>query len=281
MTGQSLTQCLDKYYPKRRHCLLHRNHCPRHTRLIKDSDECTFLNNWLTDLLNNLFPRVCVLCDAPGHRHLDLCKECIADLPWLKDCCVICAVPLPLNQRNLCGQCLVKEPSFSRCISAFEYRYPVDRLIIKFKFSQQLIIGKVLAYLAAGIIQQQTDENDLPDLLIPVPIHPKRLRQRGFNQALEIADVISEFLAIPVDYQSCSRLINTATQKSLPAKQRHSNLKGVFSVNRSIANQSIAIIDDVMTTGATAEALSRCMVKAGARKVQVWTIARTPDPLIS
>jgi ComF family protein len=239
------------------------------------------LNKRLRDLLNNLFPRVCVLCDAPGHQHLDLCNGCIAELPWLKDCCVICAVPLSISQRNLCGQCLVNEPSYSRCISAFEYRYPVDRLIIKFKFSQQLIIGKVLAYLAAGIIQQQTDENNLPDLLVPVPIHPKRLRQRGFNQALEIADVISEVLVIPVDYQSCSRLINTASQKSLSAKQRHSNLRDAFSVNRSLADQSIAIIDDVMTTGATAEALTSCMVKAGARNVQVWTLARTPAPRIS
>jgi ComF family protein len=246
------------------------------------------LNKWLTDLLNNLFPRVCVLCDAPGREHLDLCDGCITDLPWLKHCCAVCAVPLrlhqpqpnPAKQHTLCGQCLTNRPSFSRCISAFEYRYPVDKLIIEFKFSQQLIIGKVLAYLAAEIVQQQTDENDLPDLLVPVPIHPKRLRQRGFNQALEIADVMSQRLVIPVDYQSCSRLINTASQKLLSAKQRRSNLKGAFSVNRSVAEQSIAIVDDVVTTGATAEALAHCMVKAGARKVQVWTLARTPDPLI-
>jgi len=239
-----------------------------------------FLNKWLTGLLDGLFPRVCVLCDAPGHQHLELCEGCIADLPWLKSCCAVCAVPLPLNQQNLCGQCLAEEPPFSHCISAFEYRYPVDRLIIEFKFSQQLIIGKVLAYLAADIIQQQTNENELPDLLVPVPIHPKRLRERGFNQALEIADVISQRLAIPVDYQSCSRQINTASQKSLSAKRRRSNLKGAFSVSRSLTDQSIAIVDDVLTTGATAEALTRCMVKAGAKKVQVWTLARTPDPLI-
>lgn len=231
-------------------------------------------------MLNNLFPRVCVLCDAPGYKHLDLCDGCIADLPWLQGCCTVCAVPLPLSQRTLCGQCLIKKPSFSRCISAFEYRYPVDKLIIEFKFSQQLIIGKVLAYLAAEIILQQTDEDELPDILVPVPIHPKRLRKRGFNQALEIADVISQRLVIPVDYQSCKRLINTASQQSLSALLRRSNLSGAFSVNPSLQDRSIAIIDDVMTTGATAEALTCCMLKAGASKVQVWTLARTPDPLI-
>lgn len=239
------------------------------------------LNKWLLDLLNNLFPRICVLCDAPGYKHLDLCDGCIADLPWLNGCCTVCAVPLPLNLLTLCGQCLTKKPSFSRCISAFEYRYPVDKLIIKFKFSQQLIIGKALAYLAAEIILQQSDENELPDILIPVPIHPKRLRERGFNQALEIADVLSQRFDIPVDYQSCSRLINTASQKSLSAKLRRSNLKGAFSVKRSLQDQSIAIIDDVMTTGATAEALTCCLINAGARNVQVWTLARTPDPLIN
>ena len=243
------------------------------------------LSKWLRDLLNSLFPRVCALCDAPGHKHLDLCDRCIADLPWLKNCCAVCAVPLPTiqlppNKPTLCGQCLTNEPYFSRCISAFEYRFPVDKLIVEFKFSQQLIIGKALAYLTAEIILQQTAEADLPDLLVPVPIHPKRLRQRGFNQALEIADVISQRLKIPVDYQSCSRIINTTSQKSLSAKGRRSNLKGAFFVNRSFTDQSIAIVDDVMTTGATAEALARCMVSAGARNVQVWTLARTPDPLI-
>lgn len=188
-------------------------------------------------------------------------------------------MPLPRNQPTRCGQCLVRTPSFTRCISAFEYRYPVDRLIVKFKYNQQLIIGKVLAYLAAEIIQQRMEDVELPDLLIPVPIHPKRLRQRGFNQALEIADVISQRLLVPVDYQSCTRLIDTAPQKSLSAKQRHSNLKGAFAVSHALADHSIAIIDDVMTTGATAEAIARCMIKAGASKVQVWTLARTPDPL--
>ncbi len=236
------------------------------------------MNNRLSELLNKIFPRVCVLCDAPGYKHLDLCSGCIADLPWLKGCCSACAVPLPGNQHTLCGSCLKANPAFSRCISIFEYRYPIDKLIIEFKYNQQLIIGKVLAYLAAEAILQRSDGKDLPELLIPVPLHPRRMRERGFNQALEVTDVISDRLKIPVDYQSCHRRLHTAAQKSLSARQRRTNLKGAFSVSRSFQHESIAIVDDVMTTGATAEALTGCLIEAGAGEVQVWTLARTSDP---
>jgi len=148
----------------------------------------------------------------------------------------------------------------------------VDRLIHAFKFAGQLHIATVLGELMAGRI---LDTNvPLPELLIPVPLHPIRLRERGFNQALELARVISNKLTIPIDYRSCERSRKTVAQSLLPAKERHQNIKGAFTVHHPFKVKSVAIIDDVMTTGHTVNELASVLKDAGVDHVQVWAVAR-------
>jgi ComF family protein len=151
-------------------------------------------------------------------------------------------------------------------------------MVINFKSKGQLITGKVLASLLADTISTQLENHPGPDLIIPVPLHRTQLRMRGFNQSLELADVISVRLGIPVNQQICSRVKKTSAQKNLSARERMSNLDGAFAVTGPVVGKRIAIVDDVMTTGSTVESLSRLLYQSGAVDVQVWVLARTPRP---
>jgi ComF family protein len=177
-----------------------------------------------------------------------------------------------------CGQCLQHRPDYNYCISAFEYRYPIDRMILNFKSKGQLIIGKVLANLLANTISNRLENNLKPDLMVPIPLHRSQLRSRGFNQSREIADVISRRLGIPVNNQLCRRTKKTSAQKSLSATERKANLRGAFAVVGPVLGKHIAIVDDVMTTGTTVESLAGLLYTLGAAEVQIWVIARTPRP---
>jgi ComF family protein len=218
------------------------------------------------------------LCEAQSPDQIDLCPACRADLPWIRDHCTICSIPLAGGQTGLCGKCLHVKPVYCRCVAAFEYRYPIDKLIINFKSNGQLIVGKVLASLAADVIAQRYRNNSLPDLMIPVPLHGSALRERGFNQSLEIADVLSDRLSIPVNSHSCRRNRKTSAQKSLSIPLRYKNLQKAFSVNSSFDGMRIVIIDDVVTTGSTVESLAALLLSSGATEVHVWSLARTPEP---
>jgi|TARA_Y100000310_G_scaffold344463_1_gene457360 ComF family protein len=160
------------------------------------------------------------------------------------------------------------------------YRYvaPIDRLIIEFKYNRKLLIGKVLSYLLARHLLDSYQDST-PELLIPVPLHPKRLRERGFNQALEIADVISDCCRIPIDNRSCSRVKHTDAQRNLSARQRQRNIRNAFRLDREISVGKVAIVDDVVTTGATVAELSSTLLAHGVAEVHVWAIARTVAPL--
>lgn len=238
---------------------------------------------WINNLAYKLAPGTCVLCQAPSHRNLDICTSCEGDLPYLERGCLRCAEPMVIAN-EMCGPCLTRPPPFEKSICLFHYRFPVDRLIIDFKFKQRLIYGKILSSLLAERLAQprlsnlrsQSGQTDLPDVLVPVPLHKDRLRSRGFNQAQEIANVISNRLGISIDAQACVRFRHTDPQVDLTVAGRQRNISGSFRVTGNLAARNIAIVDDVMTTGATVSELSRALLRHGARSIQVWTLARTP-----
>lgn len=223
-----------------------------------------------------LFPPTCVLCGAPGARGLDLCAGCDADLPRNRHACVHCASPfvVPMPPGTRCGRCQKVAPPFDRCIAAFRYEAAVPSLVSGAKFHGQLNRLRLLGYCLAETISAQQVRR--PDALIPVPLHPRRLRERGYNQALEIARVLSRELVLPVNSHSCARIAYTPHQSGLAAGIRRRNLRGAFVAPASLHGEHLVIIDDVVTTGSTVTELSRVLLRAGARQVDVWTVARTP-----
>lgn len=224
------------------------------------------------DLLGLLYPEHCTLCGARGSRGLDLCRACFGELPWNRHPCPRCAAPLPPDiDTPLCGNCIKVLPAWDEARSPLAYAYPVDKLIQRFKFDGDLAVGRLLGelladYLAAGV--------DKPDCIVPVPLHPARLKERGFNQAVELARPVSKRLKIPVRLDLCERVRATEVQSKLDAAERKKNLKDAFAVRESVDGLHIALLDDVITTGTTVEILTRTLRDAGAKAVTVWSVAR-------
>jgi ComF family protein len=229
------------------------------------------IRGWLQNLL---FPPRCRLCGASPTADTALCQSCLADLPWLESGCRRCARPLPAGLDTLvCGSCLKRPPAFDAATALLQYRSPADYLIQRLKFSAELAVAPLLGNLLAEKITVRTAP--LPDLLIPVPLHRMRLQERGFNQVTELARHLGSGLAVPVEHRLCRRDRNTRPQSLTPTGMRRSNLRGAFSVTGQSPAAHVAIIDDVMTTGHTADELARVLRRAGARYVEVWVVARS------
>ena len=232
---------------------------------------------WLNSIQTMLIPPVCVLCGDPGTGNgqgaIDLCGQCQQELPRLLSACARCAQPLSGNLvlESLCGQCQVHPPAYNRCLSLFAYHPPVDHLIQLLKFSGRLELAHLLGKLMGGWLSQVLETR--PDFIVPVPLHKHRLRERGFNQATEIARPIARQLGCSLDITSCIRTKTTAPQSELSRKDRIKNIRGAFEVLKPVSGH-VAIIDDVMTTGSTAHEFARTLLKAGAESVDVWVCAR-------
>jgi ComF family protein len=173
---------------------------------------------------------------------------------------------------EICGACLTKSPAFTRTIAALRYTFPVDALIHSLKYQTNLAIAPILANLL--ITRLETIER-IPDVIIPMPLHPIRLRERGFNQAMEISRYISKQMGIVLLPDSCSRIKHTPPQTGLPWKDRQKNIRKAFSCKIDLSGKHIALVDDVMTTGATLNELSKVLRKQGAAEISNWVIART------
>jgi ComF family protein len=233
---------------------------------------CRFLvYQWLKNSLNALLPPTCRLCGAHGRSGHDLCPGCAEDLPWLSGGCPRCARPLAGVKPLPCGACLRRPPPFERVEAPFSYAAPVDHLIHAFKFRADLAAGRLLAQLLVGHVRRRSE---LPELLLPVPLHPARLGERGFNQAHELARLVGRKLAIPVAPTLLTRTRHTPPQHGLAAKARRANVRGAFALSRPLPARHVALIDDVFTTGQTATELARVLRRAGAERVEVWVLAR-------
>jgi ComF family protein len=220
-------------------------------------------------LLDALLPVSCALCKDPTHGPLPVCKPCIADFPAPGQHCNRCA--LPTGTDGICGQCQQQPPSFDSVHALFHYHEPVNILIQQLKYNNRLEFSRLFAELLAEKI---ADGIEADELLIPVPLHPARLRTRGYNQSWELARRIAGLTGIPASRRCCRRVLKTPSQTGLSAEQRRRNLKQAFFVRHDLSGKHIYIVDDVMTTGSTLNEMARTLKQAGATRVTGLVIAR-------
>ena len=231
-----------------------------------------------------LLPQTCVLCSLPS-ENAPVCPDCAADLPVPAGLqCSRCALPLqhyPNSTAAACPDCAHHTPAFDTAVAAWSYSFPVDALIQDFKYGHHLYLAGFFGqHLAQTLKRQWHMQPDCiqPDLIIPMPLHANRLKSRGFNQAAEIARHVSKHVAIPWCTRSLIRLHDTAPQAGLHRNERWSNLRGAFACPAPLQDARILLIDDVLTTGASLSACAEVLRHAGASRVDVAVIARTPEP---
>jgi ComF family protein len=213
------------------------------------------------------WPEDCVLCLA--HAGDTLCARCEQTLPWLGIACPGCA--MPLASAETCALCARSRPAFDAARACFEYRFPLDRLVHRFKFAGDLAVGRWLGERLA-----HATRGEHADLLVAAPLSRARLRTRGFNQALELARRVSRASGIALDATALVKVRETDPQPGLGRPERARNLRDAFRCARDVRDLQVAIVDDVLTTGATAHELARVLKASGAARVSVWAVARTP-----
>jgi ComF family protein len=224
--------------------------------------------------------QTCLLCDEPAEAEMPMCVACETELPWLGDHCISCALPLPTAGLT-CGECQLEPPAFEEVVVPWLYGFPVDSLITRFKHNAKWPFGHLLADVLGQYLQHRFDEGlPRPDALLPVPLARTRLRQRGFNQAAMLAQWLNKSLDLPIEETVLRRIKDTDAQQDLDAKARKRNLHKAFDLmpDAQVKGRHLALVDDVLTTGATAQALARLLMDAGAARVDVYCLARTPKP---
>jgi ComF family protein len=221
------------------------------------------------DALQFLLPASCMLCNTTTPDGLCLCRSCRDDLPVTAAACLICA--LPLSAPGICGHCLGRPPAFDDVLALFLYQSPVNHLVQQLKYGHRFDVASLFAVQLSGHCASLPES---PDLLVPVPLHRSRLRQRGYNQAWELTRRLSRHSGIPTDHRLCKRTRPTPSQTGLTAVQRRRNLHRAFSVTRDIEGLHIAVVDDVMTTGSTLQAMAEALKGKGATRVTGLVVAR-------
>jgi ComF family protein len=217
-----------------------------------------------------LAPR-CLVCAESGVDGLDLCRHCRLELPWNESACPRCALPLAAGAD--CPRCLVDAPPFRRAHAAFRYEFPVDRLLPRFKFHADLAAGALLATL----LHWSLDPAHWPRALMPVPLHRSRLRTRGYDQALELAKALARETRLPLLATRLRRVRRTRAQTELGALARRRNVAGAFALAPGPPLPAhVALVDDVLTTGATAGECAHLLLDAGVERVDLWTVASAP-----
>lgn len=246
--------------------------------MITDSNPIVNLSRQFFDqeMLKKLIYKNCILCGTASNQ--SFCNPCFNSLPALSiHHCSVClkkmAANVSGNEVRKCGTCLTKPPAYNTTIAALSYTFPVDALIHALKYQAQLAIAPILAELLIGKLNPP-EMPEKPALIIPMPLHPKRLQERGFNQALEIAQHVSQRINVPLSTTSCERIKNTLPQTKLPWKSRQKNVRKAFSCQMDLTGKHVAVIDDVMTTGATLNELAQLLRKQGATEITNWVIAR-------
>lgn len=235
------------------------------------------VNSFWEALLDGLFPARCLLCQLPSHAPLPLCRDCRAELAANTVACPRCALPLPAGSEppRLCGQCLLHPPPFHAAHAPWLYADGLAYIIQRWKFQGQRNLTRLLADLWLA----RPANHSRVDLIVPVPLHWRRLCRRGYNQADLLAQELHRAHPdLPVERRLLRRSQATAPQSGTGAAGRRRNLRGAFTVRGPCDNLRIALVDDVMTTGATAAAAATALVDAGAEQVELWCLARTPAP---
>jgi ComF family protein len=219
-------------------------------------------------------PQHCELCVANSGSAL-LCNACAADLPRLAACCPVCALPSAAGV--VCGACLAQPPPWSRTIAALIYAFPVDRLLQQLKYGGRLALADWAGATLCDAIRASFASRsalDRPDRIVALPLAAARQRERGFNQAREIAARVASAVGLPLA-APLARIGGAKPQAALAWKERASNVRGAFRAQEDVRGARIALVDDVMTTGATLAEAAGVLLLAGAADVECWVVART------
>ena len=227
---------------------------------------------WLDAIQDKLLPPICLPCGASGTDGRDLCAGCAVDLPRNALACPGCATPLATGQTGFCQNCRSQPFPFDSAFVPFRYQPPIDFLVRGLKFDGRLSHGRLLGELFADALAERGDP--LPDRIVPVPLHPRRLRERGFNQALELARPVAKKLQRPLSASLCQRIRNTPAQADLPWKERRKNIRHAFQCTADVTGQTILLVDDVMTTGSSLDECARTLKLHGAKAVIALVVAR-------
>ena len=229
------------------------------------------VDGWLRKAVRTMFPPRCLLCGETGANGRDLCPACAEALPWNASACLRCALPLPVP--GTCGACLQKPPPMGETHAVFVYGFPLDRLVPRLKFHNDLAAGRLLS----GLMAEGLGALPRPAALLPVPLHATRLGRRGYDQALELARPLARAFQVPLLPDALVRARATAPQSELDAEARQRNLRRAFEVRAGAGLPAhVVLIDDVMTTGATLEAAAKALLRAGVARVDAWVCARVP-----
>jgi ComF family protein len=237
---------------------------------------CQLIGRSLVDrVLAGISPWRCVLCREAA-AGMDLCMGCLEDLPWLGELCRHCGTPLASDVARICGGCLQRKPVADVVEVALAYEYPVVQMITAMKYQRDVVYARVLGELLVIRLQEQfaTGSYPQPDVLLPVPLHPWRQLRRSFNQSALLAACLAREFGMPVESGWISRSRNTPSQTGLSRNGRRKNMHGCFAASKVLEGKRVAIIDDVITTGATVMELARVVRQAGAQHVQVWACAK-------
>ncbi len=228
-------------------------------------------------LPRTLLPTLCAVCR--GWARARICDDCLQRHAAPRSRCSVCAIAVP-DGRAVCGACLHQPPPFARSIAAVDYAFPWSGLVAAFKFRSALDLANGLAGLLADAVR--ASDAARPALLLPVPLSAERLAERGMNQAWELARRVGASLSIPARADVLRRLIDTPHLADLPREQRAARIRGAFGIAPGQADRlrggCVALVDDVMTSGATAAEAARVLLAGGAGEVAVWVVARTPAP---
>ncbi|NVK22190.1 MAG: ComF family protein [Kangiellaceae bacterium] len=245
------------------------------TRNISATESSIYLpHDYLSnDLLSNESGLTrCSFCELSSPK-TGICNSCSSQLIRTGYYCQQCGNSLTCKQ-PLCGSCLKKPPDYQRLIAAFDYHSPIDEAMSQMKFNRQLHLIKSLSYCLSQSVIMAYKEEQLPQLILPIPLHRKRLQERGFNQSLLIAQQLQHRIGINIDAHSLTRIKNTPHQIGLKAVERRRNLKGAFQILDSLPKH-IALVDDVVTTGSTINEASKLCKKHGVERVDIWCLAKT------
>ena len=225
------------------------------------------------DVARLALPQRCELCAGPSATEL-VCTACMCDLPRIENACPVCAIPG--LEGAVCGSCLALPPPFDATVTAYAYAFPVDRLIQAYKYHGRLALAEWCA--TAIVAARRRVSAPAPAHVIAMPLAVARQRERGFNQAAEIVRQIAARMDVTVIETRVHRTRATAPQATLPWAERAANIRGAFTCSYDLAGLSVAVVDDVMTTGATLAEFARTLKAAGAKRVENWVVARTPPP---
>jgi ComF family protein len=220
----------------------------------------------------SLCPPRCILCGRAGQGiDVDLCAPCETELPFNLVHCGICSAPLQMSARSICGACLQRQPRFDASCIPFRFGYPIDHMVRRLKYGDVVAMGRVLGEL---FVRRMTQSVAVPELLLPVPLAQRRFCERGYNQAIVLAEHIDKSMRIPLRTDLLVRTRETQVQAGLDQRARRRNIHDAFDLAAPLHVTHVAILDDVVTTGSTVNEIALVLKRAGAQRVDVWAIAR-------